>query len=741
MLDRRPAAPRFPLRRFGTAVSAGILTLGVSAAALAAPATAASAARANPDARVRVSQGIGAAALAGATPLQPTPPGTAMTVSFVLKAVNLSGLEAAVAAGWHAAYLSVARFAAQYGQPPATVAALQAYLRGFGISSSADTDNLEVTATGTAAQFNQALQVTLRNYAVPAVAPMRPPPPAATGPAPRTEVVHGTQADPSLPADLASSVLSILGLSNYGPFVSQALPALRPAGAPAPGPAGGGIPAGELTPANYESLYDVTPLEDAGDLGQSRTIGIVTLASLDPGVPETFWTRYLHLDVVPNKISLVNVDGGAGAVSLANGSAETTLDVEQAGAIAPQARVVVYQAPNTDYGFVDAFFTAVSQDAAGSLSTSWGESETAITAAVLAGQESQTYAQCFTEAFLEAAAQGEATFVAAGDFGAYDAAGDIGTTNLSVDSPADNPYATAAGGTTLPGTQTYTYTPPSGSAGAVTESVTVPAQRTWGWNYLWPLYAAFGVPSEATFALEAIGGSGGGYSAYFPTPAYQQGVPGVDTFSAVQYLTPDQPSVVDGLSLPTSWAFTASPGVTTGTGTGRAMPDLATDADPQTGYALYDPQFGPGPQAVQEYGGTSFVAPQLAGVTAVIDSALGVRVGFWNPAIYAFASTTRSPFTPLDATGATNNNLYYSGSPAAVFNPGSGLGYPDVAALAADFASLVPAGSTPSTPSSPPGPTGPGGPPGPGGSGRPGGPPGPGGSPPGGPGAASRPRP
>lgn len=736
MLDRQPAVPRFPLRRLGTAVAAGVLTLGVSAAALAAPATAAAAARANPNARVRVSQGIGAAALAGATPLQPTPPATAMTVSFVLKAINLSGLETAVAAGWHAGYLSVAQFAAQYGQPPATVGALRAYLRGFGISSSADADNLEVTATGTAAQFNQALQVSLMNYAVPAVAPMSPPPPAA-GPAPRTEIVHGTQADPSLPADLASAVLSILGLSNYGPFVSQALPALRPAGSPPPGTGGGGIPAGELTPANFESLYGVTPLEDAGALGQSRTIGIVTLASLDPGVPETFWARYLHLNVVANKISLVNVDGGAGAVSLANGSAETTLDVEQSGAIAPQARVVVYQAPNTDYGFVDAFFTAVSQDAAGSLSTSWGESETAITAAVLAGQESQTYAQCFNEAFLEAAAQGEATFVAAGDSGAYDASGDIGTTNLSVDSPADSPYATAAGGTTLPGTQTYTYTPPPGSTGAaVTESVDIAAQRTWGWNYLWPLYAAFGAPSEATFALEAIGGSGGGYSAYFPTPSYQQGVPGVDTFSALAYLTPDQVSTVDGLSLPTSWAFTASPGITTGSATGRAMPDLATDADPQTGYALYDPQFGPGPQAVQQYGGTSFVAPQLAGVTAVIDSHLGARVGFWNPSIYAFATSPSSPFTPLDTTGATNNNLYYSGSPDAVFNPGSGLGYPGVAALAADFASVIPAEAASTTPSSPPGPSGPGGPPGHGGSTGPGGPP-----PTGGPGAASRPRP
>ena len=40
-------------------------------------------------------------------------------------------------------------------------------------------------------------------------------------------------------------------------------------------------------------------------------------------------------------------------------------------------------------------------------------------------------------------------------------------------------------------------------------------------------------------------------------------------------------------------------------------------------------------------GGTSFVAPQLNGSTAVIDSVLGHRVGFWNPSIYAAARTAR----------------------------------------------------------------------------------------------------
>ena len=89
--------------------------------------------------------------------------------------------------------------------------------------------------------------------------------------------------------------------------------------------------------------------------------------------------------------------------------------------LAPGANVIDYQAPNTDYGFADAFFSAASQNTASTVSTSWGESETILEAAILAGQEAATYNQAFDEAFLELAAQGQSAFDASGDAGAYDA--------------------------------------------------------------------------------------------------------------------------------------------------------------------------------------------------------------------------------------------------------------------------------------------------------------------------------
>ena len=355
--------------------------------------------------------------------------------------------------------------------------------------------------------------------------------------------------------------------------------------------------------------------------------------------------------------------------------------MEQSGGVAPGANVVVYQAPNSDFGWADAFFTAASQDTASTVSASWGFSETAIDYFVRSGLESAAFTQAFDEAFLELAAQGQSAFNASGDQGAYSAFRDIGTTNLSVIDPADSPYITAAGGTTLPWTGTFTG--PDGSA-----TVTVPQQRIWGWDYLWqPIAQVTGEPISQV-AESVIGGSGGGFSTMEPTPSYQFFVPGTHNFHAVQYLTPtDYTQVAPGLSEPTAWNFNPAPSVSTGFGFGRAEPDLAADADPETGFLAYVPSLADVGQPPLQggWGGTSFVAPQLNGSAAVIDSYLGHPVGFWNPVIYAAAASSSSPFNPLNQTGTSNDNLYYTGNPGEPYNQGVGLGTPNLTELADDF--------------------------------------------------------
>jgi subtilase family serine protease len=647
-------------QRRGSALLA-IGTVGSLLLLAAGPATGAT----QPNAKVAVPQGVGAAALKAASVFGTTPASTPETVSFVLKARNLDVLESSVEAGMPGGYLSVSRFARDFGQSPSNIYALRGYLAQYGITTSAYADGLDVTATGTAGEFDSALSVQQHQYRVPAV-------PSRHGVAGRPAMtIHGTTDPALLPGNLARFVLSILGLTSYPTFGSDAVhtPSLRS------GVQAAAEQTGNLTPANFAKQYNLDPLYARGATGAGTTIGIVTLASLNPSDPEYFWNNVLGISTQANRISLVNVDGGSGPVSLTAGSDETTLDVEQSGALAPDASIVVYQAPNTDFGFVDGFFDAASQNVADSVSSSWGESETEIQASVNDGTESPTYAISFDEAFLELAAQGQSAFVSAGDYGAYTAVEDLGTTNLSAGNPDSSPWITTAGGTTLPGTIPLT----------ATDSAAIPVQRTWSWDWLWPHYADFGAPSEAAFAFTEPLGSGGGFSVFEPTPEYQQNVPGAHQFSATEYLTPTDPESIDGLTEPTAWTLNPSPSVITGFGTGRATPDVSADADPFTGYEEYFTGFSGDPLET-DWGGTSFVAPQLNGSTALIDSLLGHRVGFWNPAIYQFATGWNSPFSPLDTASNSNDNLYYTGTPGHVYNVGSGLGTPNLARLAGDFA-------------------------------------------------------
>ncbi len=120
-------------------------------------------------------------------------------------------------AGCAAASCRSARFAQNFGQTPVNIFALEKYLATFGIATSAYADRLDVTATGTADQFNQALSVRQHEFTVPAV-------PARNGQAGRPAMkIHGTTQSPLLPRSLARFVQSILGLTNYPTAASNAV--------------------------------------------------------------------------------------------------------------------------------------------------------------------------------------------------------------------------------------------------------------------------------------------------------------------------------------------------------------------------------------------------------------------------------------------------------------------------------------------------------------------------------------
>jgi kumamolisin len=649
-----------------TVVTVCVLLVGASAASAASPTQ-------------TVPQGVNPSTLPGATVFGNTPPDTPEAVSFIMREQNEGQLEASVEHGVRS-FLSVPQFAARYGGSPFAIDQLRSYLSRFGITTAVDADQVDVIASGTAGEFDQALSVQQHEYHVPAQ-----PGHGGFGGIP-AQTVHGAGASPQLPRRFAGDVLAILGLSNYAPFTSTAV---HTEGTRATSPSTSASDCEALTgetvdcnlPQDFASNYGLNSLYAGGAAGQGQTIGIVTLAALDPGAPEYFWANVANLPSTSRTVTVENIDGGPGAPSDKGGSSETDLDVEQSGGVAPDANVVVYQAPNTDPGFADAFFQAASENVADSVSSSWGESETIVAAAVASGEETPAYEAAFDEAFLEFAAQGQSAFVSSADEAAYTATADLGTTNLSVDTPGDSPYITSAGGTTLPWSGLV--------EGLNGDSVYVsnPAQRIWGWDYLWPFFSATTPESLTDAAENDVVGGGGGFSLDYPTPAYQRGVPGTSFFSAVPYLTPTDYGDVGGINEPQAWSFNPTPPTISGFGSGRAEPDLSADADPFSGYMLYAPSFAQDGDPVLEggWGGTSFVAPQFNGSTAVIDSELGHRVGFWNPTVYAAATRWNSPLTPLDHPGTTNDNIYYTGTPGTVYNPGAGLGYPNLSALAQDF--------------------------------------------------------
>ncbi len=117
------------------------------------------------------------------------------------------------------------------------------------------------------------------------------------------------------------------------------------------------------------------------------------------------------------------------------------------------------------------------------------------------------------------------------------------------------------------------------------------------------------------------GASGGGYSSHFAIPAWQDG------------------------------AVTNSK---------RGVPDVAGDADPDTGYQVSVD----GSAAV--IGGTSAVAPLWAGLVALCNQSLGRRAGFINPVLYA------NPKALTDIT--SGNNGAYKAGPG--WDPVTGLGSP-----------------------------------------------------------------
>ena len=114
---------------------------------------------------------------------------------------------------------------------------------------------------------------------------------------------------------------------------------------------------------------------------------------------------------------------------------------------------------------------------------------------------------------------------------------------------------------------------------------------------------------------------------------------------------------------------------------GRNLPDVSFNSDPETGYTIFYTSDVNGFEVLTFFGGTSFASPQLSGMTALFDQALGGRIGLLNFALYDLVRNRQAysgPNPPLrDITAG--DNWFYAAQPG--YDQASGVGVPDVANL------------------------------------------------------------
>ncbi|MDE2460642.1 MAG: S8/S53 family peptidase [Gammaproteobacteria bacterium] len=628
--------------------------------------------------------GIGLSANAAAPPdAGPTAAANTITTSIILNVTDPQGLANYVQAtltpgsrNFHQ-FLTVGQFRQRFAPSNREVQQFVRYLQSFGITvNKIYADNLDITVTGTAAQLNAAFSTELHDYVK------------------NGQRFHRPASKFSMPGSFAQLVLAVPGLSNepgrFHPMNLRMKPAVG-----IPGQVAGQYPAmtwpqnstatgipGEYTVGDVANFYQVNPLYQAGIKGQGQTVGIMTLANFRKADVYAYW-RNIGLKVKPGRITKVAVDGGT-PVQQGVGDDETSLDVEQSGGLTPQADMLVYIAPNTNNGFIDLFYSVASDNVADTVSISWGLPEEFYFAAANGGVDFTGQMLAIDQALMESAAQGQSVFTAAGDSGAYDANRGLPVPyfnpQLTVDYPASDPYITAAGGTTMKGLQQYGL--PDGS----TLNINIAQEQVWGWDYLIPLCSALGY-DPVSCGIE-FGGGGGGVSSFWPLPYYQQSVSGITQTQPGQSLTCNTAAACAALGLagtPPQTLLTLPAGFA-----GRNLPDLSLNADPQTGYVLVDCTDFPRPAnpgcAATFFGGTSFVAPQLNGITALVDQAAGSRVGLLNPVIYTLQSVFGyGKYTPFNDITA-GDNWFYPGVPG--YDNGAGIGTLNATNLALTYVFL-----------------------------------------------------
>jgi subtilase family serine protease len=198
------------------------------------------------------------------------------------------------------------------------------------------------------------------------------------------------------------------------------------------------------TPAQMQQAYDLLPLYAKGDTGKGRKIVIVDAYS-SPTIRDDLTEFSAEAGLPEANLEVVQPVGKVPAYDPSNSdqvgwAGEITLDAEVAHTVAPDATIVLVEAPGDAYQLNDALQYAISHRLGDVISLSWGITE-------------QLYNVVIPdlEGMFRAAARAHITIVdASGDDGATSEGNGTSLYTYPVTAwPATDPYVTAVGGTAL----------------------------------------------------------------------------------------------------------------------------------------------------------------------------------------------------------------------------------------------------------------------------------------------------
>jgi subtilase family serine protease len=553
------------------------------------------------------------------------------------------------------------QYAAQFGVADSDLAAAESWLeqQGFSIDSVSRSRN-RIFFSGTAAQVANAFSAPLHYYLTPATAYE----PAKTHFAP--------SADLTLPAALGSSVLAIGNLSDFH-LIPHILRASQPAQ-----PRFTSSQTGNhyLTPGDIATIYDITPAYNSGFTGSNQSIAVIGQSDIDPSDISNFQAAVGIAAKTPVLVLVPN--SGTRHIYADGDEAESDLDLEYSSTIAKGAQVYfVYTGNSNSYGAFNSIEYAIDERIAPIISSSYGQCEPSL------GQAGYTQYESFLE---QAAAQGQTVLSAAGDNGSTDCYGEFKTTDktdneqLAVDYPASSQYVTAVGGTEFPTADVAStnsqYFDAQSTSDIVSSAKSYIPEMVWNDD---PAAAAAGPSSP-------LSAGGGGASMFAPQPTWQTGtIGGVAITNTGHRMLPDIALTASPFNAP--FAFCTSDATFWATGQKASCNDGLRDSSSQL---------------LTVGGGTSFEAPTVAGLVAIINQAKNsTGQGVINSTLYTLAATSAYATAFHDITSGGNQctaGANYCTSPGTT-DYAATTGYDEASGLGSlDFYNLLTA--WPSTASS-----------------------------------------